>query len=181
MLTWRRAQAGAGAGKGKGGGRRRGAPAHLTALLQRRETNQLGAAGCGLSAAQRCHVGAFLRRPGMPVACIDRMHSRAYIGQFSGAGDVFVGAPLLLRLFSACLRWLAMSMPRATCLRVQTFLIPLHMLAFAALFPAQSYRFQEVRSRAVTFSGQLPACKIQNLQLQDAMALRCDLLACQGR
>lgn len=89
VLTGQCAQAGVGGSRGCG----RGAPAHLTALLQRRETNQLGSAGCGMSAAQRCHVGAFLRRPGMPVACIDRMHSRAYIGQFSGAGDVFVGAP----------------------------------------------------------------------------------------
>lgn len=64
----------------------------LSRMLRLREANMLrgGCAG-GFSAAQRCHIPGFLYRPNQPVGLIDRMCSRAYIGQFSGNGDVFVG------------------------------------------------------------------------------------------
>ncbi len=67
-------------------------PVQLLPLLRMRETNMLGN-NSGLSMPQRCHIGAHMLRPDAPVDLIDRMQSRAYIGQFSAAGDVFVGAP----------------------------------------------------------------------------------------
>ena len=54
----------------------------------------LGGFACAMSAPQRCHLGAFVYQPAVPVHCIDTMHSRAYIGQFSGDGDVFIGVLL---------------------------------------------------------------------------------------
>lgn len=66
-------------------------------MLWNREANMLGGTSCGMGAPQRCHLGAFVYQPAVPVHCIDTMHSRAYIGQFSGNGEVFIGqrAPLL--------------------------------------------------------------------------------------
>jgi hypothetical protein len=61
-------------------------------LLRMREANMLVGRGPGLSRAQRCHIGGFLYRPNEAVSMIDRMQSRAYIGQFSRDGDVFFGA-----------------------------------------------------------------------------------------
>ena len=57
----------------------------------------LGGTACGMTSPQRCHLGAFVYQPAVPVHCIDTMHSRAYIGQFSGNGEVFIGA-----LFYSC-------------------------------------------------------------------------------
>ena len=94
----------------RGKGRSRGAgPACMRAstlrLLQEREANMLGGTACGMASPQRCHLGAFVYQPAVPVHCIDTMHSRAYIGQFSGDGDVFIGVLLLfsLHLQAACL------------------------------------------------------------------------------
>ena len=75
-------------GKGAGDG-----IAKLPALLRLREANMLGN-NAGFSAPQRCHMGAHLFRPDVPIEMIDRMQSRAYIGQFSADGDVFVGGLL---------------------------------------------------------------------------------------
>ncbi len=77
-------------GKGAGEG-----IAKLPTMLRLREANMLGN-NAGFSAPQRCHMGAHLFRPDVPVEMIDRMQSRAYIGQFSADGDVFVGAHLQL-------------------------------------------------------------------------------------
>ncbi|CAL8463196.1 g2730 [Coccomyxa elongata] len=73
-------------GKGVGEG-----IAKLPAMLRLREANMLGI-NAGFSAPQRCHMGAHLFRPDVPIEMIDRMQSRAYIGQFSADGDVFVAA-----------------------------------------------------------------------------------------
>ena len=74
-------------------------------MLQEREAGMLGGTVCAMSAPQRCHLGAFVYQPAVPVHCIDTMHSRAYIGQFSGDGDVFIGLllPFSLHSQTACL------------------------------------------------------------------------------
>ena len=60
-------------------------------MLRQREANMLGGTATGMTSSQRCHLGAFVYQPAVPVHCIDTMHSRAYIGQFSGDGEVFIG------------------------------------------------------------------------------------------
>ena len=60
-------------------------------MLRQREANMLGGTASGMTSSQRCHLGAFVYQPAVPVHCIDTMHSRAYIGQFSGDGEVFIG------------------------------------------------------------------------------------------
>ena len=93
----------------RGKGRSKAAPscrrASTLRMLQEREAGMLGGTACAMSAPQRCHLGAFVYQPAVPVHCIDTMHSRAYIGQFSGDGDVFIGVllPLSLHLQSPCL------------------------------------------------------------------------------
>ena len=73
--------------QGKGGSK---GVAQLHSLLRMREANMLGHNG-GFNAPERCHLGAHMFRPNFPVELIDRMQSRAYIGQFSAEGDVFIG------------------------------------------------------------------------------------------
>ena len=58
-------------------------------LLRRRECGGAGA-DC-FNPAQRSHVSSFLYRPMRPSRVVDRMASRAYIGQYSAEGNIFVG------------------------------------------------------------------------------------------
>ena len=60
-------------------------------LLRRRECG--GAGSHCFSAAQRSHLCSFLYRPMRPSRVVDRMASRAYIGQYSAEGNIFVGEP----------------------------------------------------------------------------------------
>ena len=81
-------------GSSQADGRKKGAPskrASTLGMLRHREANMLGGTSCGMTSPQRCHLGAFVYQPAVPVHCIDTMHSRAYIGQFSGDGEVFIG------------------------------------------------------------------------------------------
>ncbi len=82
--------------QGKGGSK---GVAQLHSLLRMREANMLGHNG-GFNAPERCHLGAHMFRPNFPVELIDRMQSRAYIGQFSAEGDVFIGACCILHISS---------------------------------------------------------------------------------
>lgn len=84
-------------GKGKGAQSKR---ASTLGMLRHREANMLGGAACGMTSPQRCHLGAFVYQPAVPVHCIDTMHSRAYIGQFSGDGELFIGPPSSCALLS---------------------------------------------------------------------------------
>ena len=82
-------------GKSKGAAGKR---ASTLGLLRQREANMLGGTTCGMTSPQRCHLGAFVYQPAVPAHCIDTMRSRAYIGQFSGDGEVFIGQSSLLLL-----------------------------------------------------------------------------------
>lgn len=73
-----------------------GAPVcSLLRLLRCRAEGQLGSpgAGGGFSGAQRCHIAAFHLLPTSARTIVENMHSRAYTGQFSANGELFVGAP----------------------------------------------------------------------------------------
>ena len=74
---------------------REGAPvASMLRLLRGRAEGQLGGPGArgGFSPAQRRHVAAFHLLPTSARTIVENMHSRAYTGQFSASGDLFVGA-----------------------------------------------------------------------------------------
>ena len=60
-------------------------------LLRRRECGAAG--GDCFNPAQRSHLSSFLYRPMRPSRVVDRMASRAYIGQYSAEGNIFVGEP----------------------------------------------------------------------------------------
>ena len=68
--------------------------ASMLRLLRRRAEGQLGGPGArgGFSPAQRRHVAAFHLLPTSARTIVENMHSRAYTGQFSASGDLFVGA-----------------------------------------------------------------------------------------
>ncbi|KAK9822310.1 hypothetical protein WJX74_006159 [Apatococcus lobatus] len=59
-------------------------------MLRFREANVSGLGQW--SAAQQAHLTAFHAMPSRPSGIADRMQSRAYIGQFSHTGEIFVGA-----------------------------------------------------------------------------------------
>ena len=58
-------------------------------MLRFREANMSGL--CQWSASQQAHLTAFHALPSRPSGIADRMQSRAYIGQFSHTGEIFVG------------------------------------------------------------------------------------------
>ncbi|KAK9834848.1 hypothetical protein WJX81_003498 [Elliptochloris bilobata] len=66
-----------------------------TGCLSSRAAGQLGPPSGvrgGFSPAQRCHVAAFHLLPTSACTIVENMHSRAYTGQFSASGDLFVAA-----------------------------------------------------------------------------------------
>lgn len=64
---------------------------NTAALLWSRQAN-LACCSRGWGFAQRRHLSGLHFAPNKPLVLRDRMHSRAYIGQYSGCGDLFVGA-----------------------------------------------------------------------------------------
>ena len=76
--------------------------ASMLRLLRGRAEGQLGGPGArgGFSPAQRRHVAAFHLLPTSARTIVENMHSRAYTGQFSASGDLFVGARQAWRLGS---------------------------------------------------------------------------------
>ncbi|KAK9810228.1 hypothetical protein WJX72_007006 [[Myrmecia] bisecta] len=68
-----------------------GARVMNTALMLRQRECDLAFTG-HFSRAQQCHMAGLHYQPNRPVKRVDLMRSRAYIGQFSRQGDIFVAA-----------------------------------------------------------------------------------------
>jgi len=63
----------------------------LTMLRRRQEGVLGGGGGGGWSSAQRCHMSGVHYLPNRPLGVRASMESRAYIGQYSHEGNLFIG------------------------------------------------------------------------------------------